>query len=230
MKLLWQAGLCCLLATGVCAQHRGGGGGFHGGAGRGGHGGGWVGRGPGYRSGGFHSSYRSPGFYGRFGGFRGRNFYSPYSYPFYFGSWWPTYSYWPDLYDDYYSPGYGSSYGYSQAPNVTVIYPQQPATSSLVMTPSYPVYAPAPRVSQEEPPAASPLAEAGNPASPIYLIAFQDHMIRAALAYWVRDDTLAYIDMEHKIRQVPLSKVDRSFSLQLNRERRVPFRLPAVPE
>ncbi|HWB97553.1 MAG TPA: hypothetical protein VG672_12650 [Bryobacteraceae bacterium] len=232
MRLLGRVALCCLLATGLWAQHRGGGGGFRGAGGfhgargfrggsvRGGYGGGWVGRGPGYHSG-FSSFYRSRGFYGRWGGFRGRAYVYPY---FGIGAWWPTYgygSYWGSYWSDAgYDPGYYAAPSYADpSPNITVVYPEQPAQAQTIVTvpAAYPVYAP---------PASTAAPAPQNSASPIYLIAFGDRTIRAALAYSVRGDTLSYIDLDHKTNQVPLSKIDRGFSLQLNRERRVPFQLP----
>ncbi|HZT30852.1 MAG TPA: hypothetical protein VFA33_13260 [Bryobacteraceae bacterium] len=219
MKVLLQAGLCCLLATGAFAQHRGMGGGFRtapAGGFRGGHVGGGYLRG-GVRYGGFGAGYyRHPGYFGRFGLFRRNGFYYPYaySYPLYFGSWWPSDFSWPAY--DYAPPNLYPA----AAPNVTVVYPQQPVTSSMIVVPPYQETA----VSPTAPPPS--LAEVGRETSPLYLIAFQDHVIRAALAYWVSDSTLHYLDMDHKIRQAPLNTVDRDFSRQLNRERRVPFHLP----
>jgi hypothetical protein len=67
----------------------------------------------------------------------------------------------------------------------------------------------------------------GAAASPIYLIAFQnDHAIRAAASYWVNGQTLHYVTLQHEEKQVPLSALDKPLTLQLNRERRVPFQLP----
>jgi hypothetical protein len=63
--------------------------------------------------------------------------------------------------------------------------------------------------------------------SPVYLIAFNDHIIRAAVSYFVDGRTLHYVTLEREERQVPLDTVDRALSLQLNRERQVPFQLPA---
>jgi hypothetical protein len=60
----------------------------------------------------------------------------------------------------------------------------------------------------------------------IYLIAFRDHRIQAALAYWVEGDTLYYVTREHEQKHVPLDSIDRAFSEQINRDRRVEFRLP----
>jgi hypothetical protein len=63
-------------------------------------------------------------------------------------------------------------------------------------------------------------------ASPIYLIAMKDGVIRAAASYWVNGQSLHYVTMEHQEKQVPLGEIDRAMSQQLNRERRVQFQLP----
>ena len=62
--------------------------------------------------------------------------------------------------------------------------------------------------------------------SPVYLIAFTDHTIRATAAYWVEGATLHYVSLEHEHKQAPMNTVDRALSVQLNRERRVAFALP----
>jgi hypothetical protein len=69
----------------------------------------------------------------------------------------------------------------------------------------------------------NPAEQAGGPI--LYLIAFRDNTIRAAMTYWVADGILHYLDKDHKEKQAPLSSVDRDLSAQLNRERRVPFNL-----
>jgi hypothetical protein len=66
----------------------------------------------------------------------------------------------------------------------------------------------------------------GAAASPIYLLAFKDHVIRAAASYWVEGRTLHYVTLEHDARQVPLTDLDRDLTLQLNHERRVTIQLP----
>jgi hypothetical protein len=60
----------------------------------------------------------------------------------------------------------------------------------------------------------------------IYLIAFKDHTILPALAYWVEGDTLMYISQQGTPNRASLSLIDRDFSKQLNRERQVDFNLP----
>ena len=58
------------------------------------------------------------------------------------------------------------------------------------------------------------------------MIAFHDGSIQTALAYSVEGDTLRWTTRDHLERRTFLSAVDRRFSEQLNRDRRVEFRLP----
>ncbi|MEO8025105.1 MAG: hypothetical protein ABI823_01445 [Bryobacteraceae bacterium] len=60
----------------------------------------------------------------------------------------------------------------------------------------------------------------------IYLLAFKDQRVIPALAYWVEGDTLHYVTRQHALNVVSLELVDRAFSTQLNRERKVEFKLP----
>jgi hypothetical protein len=62
--------------------------------------------------------------------------------------------------------------------------------------------------------------------SPTFLIAFKDHTIYMAIAYWVEGDTLHYVTNQSTHNQVSLDLVDRELSDRLNRERQVDFRLP----
>ena len=82
-------------------------------------------------------------------------------------------------------------------------------------------YARPPALVREYAPQATP-----EPREPLYLIAFSDHRIQAAIAYWVDGNTLHYVTREHEQRQVSLDEIDRPFSEQLNRDRRVEFHLP----
>ena len=79
------------------------------------------------------------------------------------------------------------------------------------------VYGPSNRASSPEPPAQE---------NPTYLIAFKDHTIYAALAYWVEGETLHYVTSQNTHNQVSLDLIDRDLSDRLNRERNVDFRLP----
>ena len=177
-------------------------GGFHGGGGFG-HGGGGA---PSRPGGGWGYS-----------GFRGGFGYRSYGYPGFYG-----YSYWPGYYDYAYSADGYYAYSYDPSPNVTVIYPA-PAQSSPGTVPAEranPVVRNYDEYGQEIKPST-------GGAAPIYLLAFTDHVIRAAEAYWVDGKTLNYITLDYQQEQAPLDTVDRDLSLRLNRERRVAFSLPA---
>ncbi len=76
-----------------------------------------------------------------------------------------------------------------------------------------------------EPSDAAALSQKDQPT--IYLIAFLDHSIVPALAYWTEGNTLKYVNMDHSINQATLDLVDRRMSRLLNQQRNVDFRLPA---
>jgi hypothetical protein len=61
----------------------------------------------------------------------------------------------------------------------------------------------------------------------IYLIAFRDHSIVPALAWWTEGTVLKYVNLDHGINQATLDLVDRDLSHLLNQQRNVDFRLPA---
>ena len=252
MKRVLRIALCCTLAVGVGVAQRGGGhggGGIgHGGGGfsRGGFsrgvgmGGGGFSRGVGIGGGGFSRGvgigggvYRG-GFgrswgYGGYGyrGYRGyRGYYGGY-YPYYGFGFGLGYGYWP-YYDNYYDYPYYSypaySYpAYDPSPNVTVINAPPSAPSTVYVERPNPVIREYDQYGQE----INRPTSAANSGPPVYLIAFHDHTIRAATAYWTEGGTLHYVTLEHEQKQVPLGTVDRDLSGQLNRERRVAFSLPA---
>jgi hypothetical protein len=131
-----------------------------------------------------------------------------YGYPYYGG--YPYYDY------GYAPPAYGyapSAYGYD---------------------PSAYGYAPAaPAVTYAAP--AAPAATYTAPAAPgsyyrqadYYLIAFSDHSIRAAQSYQVIGDQIEWTPREGgPVQRAPLSSIDKTFSTQINRDRRVQFTLP----
>ena len=249
MKRLVSFSACLLLAAGAAFAQRGGMGGR--GSGFGGARGGFGGMPRGGFGGGFNRGFGG-GFGGsrftigpnfsRFGGFEHHRFFSTFStfgrfgrnrfgfFPFaYYPLFWGNYG----MYDPY-GYGYGAygAYPYAQ-PNVTVVYPEQAVapqviyTQPVVAAPAHPVI----RECCEEPPNSSGLEPAAGARehSPLYLIAMKDGIIRAALAYWVEDGSLHYVGSDHVNHAVKLSEIDRAFSQQLNRERRVPFQLEQAP-
>jgi hypothetical protein len=195
---------------GFGGSHGGGGnfGGFHGGSG-------FTGFRGGFGGGGFHNGFGfNRGFYG--GGYYGGGYYPSLGY---------GYGYGPEYYDYVYPyPNYVSS-GYSYPANysspVNIVYPQQQAPTVVYVDRAHPVSHEYDQYGQEvNPGAASPSS------SPIYLIAFKDHEIRAATSYRVDGRTLHYMTLQNENRQAPLDSVDRDLTMQLNRERRVQLSLP----
>ena len=59
----------------------------------------------------------------------------------------------------------------------------------------------------------------------VYLVAMKDGGIYSAVAYWLEDTTLHYITPKHDHNHASLDLVDRELTDQLNRERKVPFKL-----
>jgi hypothetical protein len=241
MKLLRIAILLSVIPALALGQRgggsRGGGGGARSGGGARIGGGGSVSRGGGSgfasRGGGFSGgsfSRGGSGFRGntiirggsRFGNntrFFGGRFYGgryyPYNYfypSFYLGLGYGGYPYYP-YYDYYGSSGYGAPYYdapydyYGNAGYASTAQPEPPTV-----------------INQNIGTATSP--ESFYRPADFYLIAFDDHTIRAAVSYTVEGDQLRYTTREHEERTAPLSSVDVRFSEQINRDRRVEFRLP----
>ncbi len=149
------------------------------------------------------------GFYG-LGLYGGYGFWPALGYPYY----WPEYAY-----SSYY-PGYDYPYPvsgyttYQTSPNVTVIYPAQNAVPPLSAERARPVTREYDQNGLEIQPGR------------LYLIAFKDHSIVAATTYRVEGNTLHYTTQQNENKDASLDTVDRPLTLQLNRERQVPFNLP----
>lgn len=136
----------------------------------------------------------------------------PYAVPVYGGG----YGY-GSYYDNPYSPD-GAAPA-AQQPNIIVIYP--PAPQPVVVDRS------AALAAQPQTNFVQPYEE---PASAVeashFLIAFKDHTIYSAVAYWVDGDTLHYFTSGNTHNQVSLSLVDRDLTERLNRESGSDVRLP----
>ena len=138
----------------------------------------------------------------------------------------------------YIGGGYDNSYvpqeTAPQQPNVTVIYPpQQPATSVMIQLGPDGEYT---TVTQRQPasiyqaPRQRDTAEEAEPAadSTRYLLAFKDHTIYSAVAYWADGDTLHYFTTGNIHNQASISLLDRELTERLNRELGIDFKLPAA--
>jgi len=75
-------------------------------------------------------------------------------------------------------------------------------------------------------PEAAPQTPQTSEPQVMFLIAMKDHTIFPAVAYWVEGDTLNYITLQGSKNSASLDLVDREFSQQINKERKVEFGLP----
>jgi len=136
-----------------------------------------------------------------------------------------------------YIGGYGmGGYGYGYAP------PDQPASNGTgdsapapppVVINQYFGQAPADQGPPPDPGASNfhyyqaPAADVATPNDQsYYLIAFKDHTVYSAVAYYIDGDTLHYFTSGNVHNQVSLSLVDRPLTEQLNRQRNTDVRLP----
>jgi hypothetical protein len=69
-----------------------------------------------------------------------------------------------------------------------------------------------------------PAAPAHTPV--LYLIALKNNNILAAFTYWVEGGQLHYVNLDHAMKQIPLSSVDRELTYRLGFERNLPVQLP----
>jgi hypothetical protein len=115
------------------------------------------------------------------------------------------------------------SYGPAEPaqPNIIVIYPQQSEAPAPTAPPAK--EEPVQRESRTREPVPEP-ASISEPSQ--YLIAFKDHTIYAAIAYWVDGGTLHYFTSGNTHNQVSLTLVDRELTERLNRESGLDLRLP----
>jgi hypothetical protein len=153
----------------------------------------------------------------------------PYAYPVYGGG-----------YADYGS-GYDPGYGYAPAdqsnqPNVTIVNPPQQAPQVIINQNFIPEHA-TPVIREYgddspdgihiyEAPGREPVDTSADENTSYYLIAFKDHSIYSAFAYWVEGDTLHYVTPQRVHNQASLSLVDRELTEKLNRNHSMQVKLP----
>ena len=111
-----------------------------------------------------------------------------------------------------------------QQPSIMIIFPPNSATPTTLY-PSEPgsgAQQPAAPNSLYEPQASQPSADEATH----YLIAFKDHTIYSAVAYWVDGDTLHYFTSGNTHNQASLSLVDRALTDKLNQDSGLQVKLP----
>ncbi len=122
----------------------------------------------------------------------------------------------PNAFDTNYS-GY-DAYPPSEAPPSE---PQRVVVNQYFVSPSY-----SRQESYEPTPPAEQPGNAGDPIGPTqnyYLIAYKDHTIYSALAYWVEGETLHYVTTQNTHNQASLALLDLEQTTKLNADRSVPF-------
>jgi hypothetical protein len=151
----------------------------------------------------------------------------PYAYPVYLGGYADNSGY----------PGYGNGYaGYGQdQPNITIINPPQQTPQVIInqnfiperATPVIHEYTEdSSGVHVYEAPSRTPVENAPDETTDYYLIAFKDHSIYSAFAYWVEGDTLHYVTPQRVHNQASVTLVDRELTRKLNSERNLQVKLP----
>ncbi len=136
----------------------------------------------------------------------------------------------------------GYPYQEPQAPNITIVNTPPPAPQ-VVINQNFIPEGGAALTAQDYPAAQesevessgvriydAPSRPAGEPDSGSrghsYLVAFKDQSIYSAMAYWVDGETLHYVTPQGVHNQASLDLIDRDFTEQLNRERKVQVLLP----
>lgn len=158
---------------------------------------------------------RVPG--GHSGNFNNRGVYG---YPIFIGGYYPT---------PYLTPADNSTGPQSAGPapsNVTVVMPpqQQPVTPVVI---NYNYGTPPPSGPDQQPTSRDQVTSSDDGNSQHYLIAFKDHTIYAATAYWVDGDTLHYFTAGNVHNQASVALVDRDFTERLNREAGLEVKIPS---
>lgn len=140
-----------------------------------------------------------------------------------------------------YDNGYGNGYAPQDQPpasapppnNVTVVYPPSQHASPVMIQagPDGEYYGPGQRqgatVYEAPRRTAAAVEDQPEPAdSNHYLIAFKDHTIYSAVAYWADGDTLHYFTSGNTHNQASVSLIDRDLTERLNREMGTDFKLP----
>jgi hypothetical protein len=140
-----------------------------------------------------------------------------YGYPVFYG--------YPVYVSGYYDNANPAEPAPQQQPNVTVIDPPQPAPAIIQRFGAVDAQDPTTPTA-----AADDLQPVEEPASTFepshYLIAFKDHSVYSAVAYWVDGDTLHYFTSGNTHNQASVSLVDRELTERLNRESGLDVKIP----
>jgi hypothetical protein len=165
--------------------------------------------------------------------FNGRNFNGNQrrplvGYPYAYSVWVPDSFDYLSYQNQYAAPyGYGASYGpppaapgYYESPGAGAQGPQQPVIINQYFGAQGPQQVNAPETTSSN--TQAPGDVIGTPQN-YYLIAYKNHAIYAALAYWLEDKTLHYVTTQNTHNQASLDLIDVNLTKSLNQEREIPF-------
>jgi hypothetical protein len=146
----------------------------------------------------------------------------PYAYPY-------AYSYYVPGYFDYLDSNayFDPSYAVPPAPGPEYYGPSAPSQTQQPVTINQYFGAQGPQ--NNAPQALNPPPNPGDPLvapSDYYLIAYKNHSVYPALAYWVEDKTLHYVTTQNTHNQASLDLIDLNLTKSLNQTRDVPFSIP----
>jgi hypothetical protein len=112
-----------------------------------------------------------------------------------------------------------------QQPDVTVVNQPQPTPTMIQRFGSVEAQDPTtPSAAADD---FQPVEEPASPAEPShYLIAFRDHSVYSAVAYWVDGDTLHYFTSGNTHNQASVSLVDRALTERLNKDSGLEVKIP----
>jgi hypothetical protein len=120
--------------------------------------------------------------------------------------------------------------GYMDSSAAAMMQPPGPAgpAAPIIINVGVPTAPPAAAPMPPAPPEANaqPQEDASAAEPTHYLIAFKDHTIYSAIAYWVDGTTLHYFTSGNVHNQVSLSLIDRELTQRLNRESGLEVKLP----
>jgi hypothetical protein len=142
-----------------------------------------------------------------------------YGYPFAYSVWVPDYYDYLNAQNQYPAP-----YAYGDAPPAVPPASQQPVIINQYFgapsQPPAPAPAPAPEAGKSD--SQAPGDPIGTPAN-YYLIAYKNHAVYTALAYWLEDKTLHYVTTQNTHNQASLDLIDLTLTKSLNEHNDVPF-------
>jgi hypothetical protein len=156
----------------------------------------------------------------------GRPAVGPYIYPYGYSYYIPGYFDSPGA-NAWYDPYYGDAALSPALPYATAPAVQPAAPQPVIINQYFGVQGP--QAQSGGPDAAGNTQAPGNVIGTpqnYYLIAYKNHAIYSALAYWVEDKTLHYVTTQNTHNQASLDLIDLNLTKSLNRANEVPFALP----